>query len=133
MRTCLCEQILAVTQTCMSPQHATFVVLVSRSVMCLLDSASCFHCPWFPTLDCILSCTAGCLCGWVDQRAKEQKILPDGWDATKSFYVTTVQLYHVKVPRAAKKGALPQICDCRSKADQWFKYKRVYQALLVCL
>ena len=33
--------------------------------------------------------------------------LPDGWDATKSFYLTTVQLYHVKVPKAAKKGALP--------------------------
>ena len=31
--------------------------------------------------------------------------MPDGWDATKSFYLTTVQLYHVKVPKAAKNGA----------------------------
>ena len=29
--------------TCTCPQHATFFVLVSFSVMCFLDSASCFH------------------------------------------------------------------------------------------
>ena len=33
--------------------------------------------------------------------------MPDGWDAGKRFYLTTVQLYHIKVPKAAKKGALP--------------------------
>ena len=55
--------------------------------------------------------------------------MPDGWDAAKSFYLTTVQLYHVKVSKAAKKGVLPQVCDCRSKADQWFKYKRVCQCV----
>ena len=43
--------------------------------------------------------------------------MPNGWDATKSFYLTTVQVYHVKVPKAAKTGALPQVCDCRSKGD----------------
>ena len=55
--------------------------------------------------------------------------MPDGWDATKSFYLTTVPLYHVEVPKAAHKGALPQVCDCRSKPDSWFKYKRVCQCV----
>ena len=117
------------TQTCMCPPHATFVVLVSFSVACLLDSASCFRCPCFPNLDGILSCTAGYWSGWVAQRAKKKKKVPDGWDATKSFYVTTVLLYRVKVPKAAKKGAVPQVCDCERKADQWFKYKRVCQCV----
>ena len=97
------------------------------SITCLLDSASSFRCPCFPTLACILSCTAGYRCGWVQQRAKKQKKLPDGWNAAKSFYLTTVQLYHFKVPKAAKKGAPHQVCDCRSKANEWFKYKRVCQ------
>ena len=109
----------------MQPSLSSLVL----SVTCLLDIASCFRCPCFHSLDCILSCTAGYWCGWVEQRAKKQKKLPDSWDAAKSLYLTTVQLYHVKVPKAAKKGALPQVCDCRSKADQWFKYKRVYQCV----
>ena len=67
------------------------------SVTCFLDSASCFRCPCFPTLDCILSYTAGYWCGWVESSAKKQKKVPVGWHATKSFYLTTVQLYHVKV------------------------------------
>ena len=40
-----------------------------------------------------------------------------------------MQLYHVKVPKAAKKEALPLVCDFRSKQDQWFKYKRVCQCV----
>ena len=115
-------------QTCKCPQHAPLVVPVSCSVTCLLDSASCFCCPCFPTHDCILSCTPGYWCGWVEQRAKAEEATA-WWGATKSFYVTTVQLYHVKVPKAAKKGDLPQVCDCRSKADQWFKYKRICQCV----
>ena len=81
------------------------------------------------SLDCILFCTAGYWCGWVEQRAKKQKKLPDGWEDGKAFYLTTVQLYHVKVPKAAKKGALPQVCDCRNKQDHWFKYNRVCQCV----
>ena len=65
----------------------------------------------------------------MEHRAKKQKKLPNGLDAGKNFYLTTVQLYHVKVRKAAKKGAVPHVCDCRSKADQWFKYKRVCQCV----
>ena len=97
------------------------------SVTCLLDNACRFRCLRFSALDRILSCTAGYWCGWVEQGAKKQKKLPDDWDATKSCYLTTVQLYHVKVPKAAKKGALPQVCDSCSKPHQCFKYKRVCQ------
>ena len=33
------------------------------------------------------------------QRAKKQTKPPTSWDLTKSFYLTTMQLYHVKVPK----------------------------------
>ena len=99
------------------------------SVTCLLHTTSRFRHPRFLPPDRIVSCTAGYWCGWVEQRAKKQKKLPDGWHSTKSFYLTIVQLYHVKVPKAAKKGALPQVCDSRSKPDQWFKYQRVCQCV----
>ena len=33
------------------------------------------------------------------------------WDANKSFYLRSAQLYQVKVPKGARLGAQPQVCD----------------------
>ena len=54
-------------------------------------------------------------CGFIQTRPKTQKKIPDGSDAEKSFYLTAPQLYCVKVPKGAKKGALPQVRDTRNK------------------
>ena len=43
------------------------------------------------------------------------------------------QLYHVKVPKGAKKGALPQVCDTHSKVDQLSKSKGYAKQCDACI
>ena len=55
--------------------------------------------------------------------------VPSCHKMTTPMHPNNCKVDDVEVTKAAKKGALPQVCDSRNKLDRWLKYKRVCQCV----